>query len=189
MNIDLTRKEMKLVQAIRRIAVAAFTMTFCLFPSFQLAVAGFCKGAFGKEIVHYEHHESLPEKYSQNPEGESWKQLTGTNLQLAFIDWQLVTNPDSTDKYMDKRIIGTVKNNSTKGFSELKIEFTVYDEEGAQIAIVFSNFADLKPGGIWKFEIPVTSDVGKAELKGLYVPSRELKELEEQRIEKRGKGV
>ena len=73
---------------------------------------------------------------------------------------------------MDKRIIGTVKNNSEKEFSEVKIEFTVYDEEGAQIAIVFSNVYDFKPGSIWKFEIPVTSDVGKAELKGLYVPSR-----------------
>jgi hypothetical protein len=44
-----------------------------------------------------------------------------------------------------------------------------------QIATVVSNVYDFKPGGIWKFEIPVTSDVGKGEFNGFYVPSKEIK--------------
>ena len=70
-----------------------------------------------------------------------------------------------------------MRNDLKTEFSEVKIEFTVYDEEGTQIAVVFSNVYDFKPGAIWKFEIPVTSDVEKAELKGLYVPEKELKKL------------
>jgi hypothetical protein len=162
----------KLVQAIRKIAAAAFTITSCSLFFFQLASADFPKVVYDKGIVNFERYESTPERYSQNPEREYWEELTNPNFPLTLTDWQLVTNPDSSDKYMDKRIIGTVKNNSKEEFSEVKIEFTVYDKEGAQIAVVFSNLYNFKPGGIWKFEIPVTSDVGKAELKGLYVPSR-----------------
>jgi len=80
---------------------------------------------------------------------------------------------DTSVQYMNKRITGTVKNNSEKKFSEVKIEFTVFDEESNQIGIVSGNFYDLKPRDIWKFDIPVTSDVGKAKLKGLYVHSQE----------------
>ncbi len=162
---------------------------FIQFVFFQLALADSSGAVHSQEIVPVEHPQHTPQKYSQNPESESWEQLTGTNLQLTLIDWQLVTHPTSGDKYMNKCILGTVKNNSAKGFSEVKIGFTIYDEDGAQIAIVFTNFFDLKPDGTWRFEIPVTSDVGKAELKGLYIPSRELKELEEQQKEKKGKGV
>jgi hypothetical protein len=79
---------------------------------------------------------------------------------------------------MDKRVIGTVKNNSKKESSEVKVEFTVYDEVDNQIAIVSSNRYNFKPGDIWKFQIPVTQDVTKAELKGPYIPKKELREVE-----------
>jgi hypothetical protein len=108
-------------------------------------------------------------------ETERWEKLTNPNFPLTLTDWQVVINPGSSDKYMDKRIIGTVKNNSENKFSEVKIEFTIYDEEGKQIAIVSSNVYDFKPGIIWRFEIPVTSDVAKAEFNGLYVPLKEIK--------------
>jgi hypothetical protein len=91
-----------------------------------------------------------------------------------------VTNPSSNDKYMDKHIIGRVKNTSEWEFSEVKIEFSVYDEKGGQIAIVFSNLYNFKPGSIWRFEILISNDVEKASMKGLYVPSKELKEMEDQ---------
>jgi hypothetical protein len=167
------------MQAIRKTAVAAFIITFCSLLFFQLAPADFPKGVYDKGIVNFEQYKSTPERYSQNPEGEYWEKLTNPNFPLTLTDWRLVTNPRSSDKYMDKRIIGTVKNNSEKEFSEVKIEFIVYDEEGSQIATVFSNLYNFKPGHIWKFEIPVTSDVGKAEFKGLYVPAKEPKELQE----------
>jgi hypothetical protein len=159
------------MQAIRKTAVGAFTIAFCSLLFFQLAPANSFKAVYKKGIVSFDQYESTPERYSQNPEGEYWEKLTNSNFPLTLTEWRLATNPRSSDKYVDKRIIGTVKNNSKEEFSEVKIEFAVYDEEGAQIAIVFSNVYNFKPGGIWKFEIPVTSDVDKAELKGLYVPS------------------
>jgi hypothetical protein len=166
------------VQSIRKISLAAWTIVFIPFFFLESALEDFSRTVDGQEIIQLKRPQSTPKTYSQNPEEESWEQLKGKNLQSVLIDWQLLTNPGASDKYMDKRIIGMVKNNSVREFSELKIEFTVYDEEGAQIAIVFSNFTNLKPGSIWKFEIPVTSDVGKAELKGLYIPARKLKEPE-----------
>jgi hypothetical protein len=160
-------------------------VTFISLQIFPLAYgAGFrLEGSNG--IVRFAPGETIRKKYDLCQETERWEKITNPNFPLNFIHWQLVTNSGSSDKYMDKRIIGTVKNSSKKEFSEVKIEFTVYDEEGAQIAVVFSNVFDFKPGHIWKFDIPVTSDVGKAELKGLYVPAKELRELEEQRKGKR----
>jgi len=58
------------VQAVRRIAMTALTIAFSLLLFFQSAIADFSRAVYGKDIVHYEHHESLPEKYSQNPEKE-----------------------------------------------------------------------------------------------------------------------
>jgi hypothetical protein len=116
-------------------------------------------------------------KEAGQTEGEYWE-LTKPNFPFALIDWQLVTNRHSSDKYMDKHIVGTVKNTSTKEFSEIKIAFIVYDEEGAQIGIVFSNHYDFEPSSTWKFNILVTEDVKKAEFKGLYAPTLELKKLE-----------
>ncbi len=167
------------MQAIRKTAVAAFAFTFCSLLFFQLAPADFPKAVYDKGIINFEQYESTPERYSQNLERECWEKLTNQNFPLTLTVWRLVTNPRSSDRYVDKRIMGTVENNSKKEYSEVKIEFTVYDEEGGQIAIVFSNVYNLKPNSIWKFEIPVTSDVGKAELKGLYVPAKEPEELQE----------
>ncbi len=98
--------------------------------------------------------------------------LKSTNPNYTtLVGWQLVPNPHPNNKYMDKEITGTVKNNSPREFSEIKIEFVVYDREGDQIAIVSSKSYNLKPGSIWKFNIPVTEDVERAEFKGLYVPA------------------
>ncbi len=99
------------------------------------------------------------------------------NFPLTLIDWELTSIQGTEDKY-DKKLIGKVKNNSKGNLSEVRIEFTVYDEKEVQIAIISQNTYDLKPGGIWNFALLVTHDVGKARLKGLYcVPARELKGL------------
>lgn len=163
------------MQAVKRIATGVSTVIFCSLLILQLASADFSNWKDEKGIVHFKQNKAIPQRYSQNLEGEYWEELKNQNFPLALIDWQLITNPRSSDKYMDKRITGTVRNNSETEFSEVKVEFIVHDEEGGQIAIVSSNVYDFKPGGIWKFEISVTSDVGKAELKGLYVPSKEIK--------------
>jgi len=100
------------------------------------------------------------------------------NFPLTLIDWKLTPIPGTKDKY-DKKIIGRVKNNSERNLSEVRIEFTVYDEKEAQIAIFSQNTYDLKPGGIWNFALLVSHDVGKARLKGLCcIPAKELKGLE-----------
>jgi hypothetical protein len=160
------------MEAVRKTAIAAFTIIFCSLLFFQLAPADSSKAVYEKRTVHFKQYERTLKRYCQDQKGKYWEKLKNQNSPLTLTDWRLVTNPSSSDKYVDKRIIGTVKNNSKEEFSEVKIEFTVYDENGAQVAIVFSNADNFKPGGIWKFEIPVTSDIGKAEFKGLYVPSR-----------------
>ena len=100
------------------------------------------------------------------------------NFPLTLINWKLTSIQGIEDKY-DKNIIGKVKNNSKRNLSEVRIEFTVYDEREAKIAIVSQNTYDLKPGGIWEFALLVKHDVGKARLKGLYcVPAKELKGVE-----------
>ena len=92
------------------------TVIFCSLLILQLASAEFSKGKDEKGIVHFKQNKAIPQKYSQNLEGEYWEKLTNPNFPLTLIDWQLITNPRSSDKYMDKRIIGTVKNNSEKNF-------------------------------------------------------------------------
>jgi len=95
------------------------------------------------------------------------------------MEWKLIPIPGAKDKYIDKKIIGNVKNNFKGTLPEVRVEFTVYDEKGTQIAIVSENTYDLKPGKIWNFEMTVTHDVEKVKPKGLYcVPPRELKSLE-----------
>ncbi len=167
------------MQAKRKMTIAVCSITFCSLLIFHLTDAYSSKRVDDKGFMFFKPCEAKPEKYSQNPEEEAWRKLRGRNPPLTVIDWRLVVNPNFSDKYMNKRIIGTVKNNSKKRVSEVKIEFTVFDEESNQIGIVFDNFYDLKPGGIWKFEIPATADVGNAKLKGLYLRANELKELQE----------
>lgn len=150
----------KILEGIGKIAPVVFTILICSLPILPLG-----------------HAEALKE--TDEKEGEYWES-TNPNFPFTLVDWQLVTNPHSSDKYMDKHIIGRVKNTSEREFSGVKMEFSVYDEKGAQIAIVFSNLYDFKPSGIWKFEILVSDDVEKASIKGLYGPSKELKEMEGQ---------
>lgn len=151
-------------------------VTFFSLPICLLAYgAGFRLEDTRSTVVLAPAHELIKGKYDLCQETERWKKLTDPNFPLKVVDWQIAINPGSSDRYMDKHIIGSVKNESERGFSEVKIEYTVFDEEGNQIGIVFSNFYELKPRGIWKFEIPVTSDVGKAELNGLYIRLQEYK--------------
>ena len=124
----------------------------------------------GKRFDGYSEH--------QETETEYWEEITHRNFPLALIDWQLVSNAGSRDKYKDKYITGTVENSCSIKFSKVKIEFAVYDVKGNQIAIVSSHSYDFEPGNSWKFEILVTGDVANVDFKGLYVPATELKKKE-----------
>ena len=56
------------------------------------------------------------------------------NFPLTLIDWELTSIQGTEDKY-DKKLIGKVKNNSKGNLSEVRIEFTVYDEKEVQIEV------------------------------------------------------
>jgi hypothetical protein len=56
------------------------------------------------------------------------------NFPLTLIDWKLTSIQGIEDKY-DKNIIGKVKNNSKRNLSEVRIEFTVYDEREAKLLL------------------------------------------------------
>lgn len=157
------------MQKTGKIAIAICLITIYSLLIFQLAYGNYSKRGDDKGLMFFTPYAAKPENYSQNPEREDWEKLTGRNPPLTVVGWRLVVNPNSSEQYMDKRIVGSVKNNSEKKFSEIKIEFMVFDEEDNQIGIVFDTLYDFKPGAIWEFEIPATSDVGKAELKGIYV--------------------
>jgi len=162
-----------------RILLIGLTILFCFVGDFQMAFSEIYKGVGEKDTIYFtEDQKTSFEEYGQNPGKEYWKLLMDPKFPLTLIDWKLLPIPGSKDKYVDKRIIGKVKSNSKRNLSEVRIEFTVYDEKGTQIAIVSQNTYDLKPGEIWNFEMLVTHDVGKAKLKELYVPARELKILE-----------
>jgi hypothetical protein len=163
----------------KRILLIGLTILFSFVANAQMAFSEIYKRVDEKGIIYFtEDQKTSFEEYSQNPGKEYWKLLMDPNFPLILIDWNLLPIPGAKDKYIDKKIIGKVKNNSKRNLSEVRIEFTVYNEKGAQIAIVSQNTYDLKPGEIWNFEMLVTHDVEKAKLKGLYVPAKELRGLE-----------
>lgn len=177
------------MKTVKKIATVASATIFCSLLIFQLAHAEVFEWVNERVTVHFtQDYKTTLKKYVQNLEREFWEKLTNQNFPLTLVEWQLTTIPEPRYKYVNKHIIGTVENKSEKEFSEVKIEFIVYDGEGDQIAIVFTHLYDFKPGGIWKFEILVTQDIEKAEFKGLYVPTKEIQKLEEERKTKGKEG-
>ncbi len=168
------------MKVLERIVVIVFTTLFWFVADFQIAPSEIYTGLDEKDTVHFtEDWKTVLEKYAQNPEREYWEELPDANFPLTLIDWQIITKPSSGEKYFNKHIIGTIKNNSKKEFSEVKVQFILYNEKGGQIAIVSKGHYKFKPGDVWKFDIPVTDDVEKAKLKGLYILTKELKEHKE----------
>jgi hypothetical protein len=123
-------------------------------------------------IVAIENYKIGFDEYSQNQATE-WQRLKNPSFPLSVNHWELVPNPSASDKSMDKMIVGRVKNNSKKEFSEVRIEFIVYDDEGNQIATVHDSFYDFKGQETRAFKLLVTHDVVRASFNGLSVPSKE----------------
>ena len=62
--------------------------------------------------------------------------------------------------------MGTVQNNSDKEFSWGKIEFNLYDSNGAQVGSALAVQSNLEAHGTWKFKAPVLErEAAKATLK------------------------
>ena len=102
------------MREVKEIDMAVLTVIFSLFLTSQIAFANSYGRADDEEIFRYPYGLRILERLSQNSGKEYWEKLKGANVPLTLVNWQLITNPRSIDKYMDKRVIGTVKNNSRK---------------------------------------------------------------------------
>ena len=52
----------------------------------------------------------------------------------------------------DRKITGTLTNNTDKEKSYIQIEYVLYDADGNQVGTALANTNHLKAGGSWKFE-------------------------------------
>lgn len=82
---------------------------------------------------------------------------------LSVVDWEFVKGDFGT-----KRIIGTIKNNSSKEYSYVQVEFNLYDSNDNQVGSALANVNNLEPHGTWKFEaVVIEANAKKAKLKGI----------------------
>ena len=51
----------------------------------------------------------------------------------------------------DCEIVGTLKNNTSRSYSYVSIEYSIYDEEGNIIDTAMDNINNLGAGETWKF--------------------------------------
>jgi hypothetical protein len=56
-----------------------------------------------------------------------------------------------TGEYGTTTITGKVKNNTSKQYSYVQIQFNVYDKSGSQLGSAMANINNLEPNGTWKF--------------------------------------
>jgi hypothetical protein len=73
-------------------------------------------------------------------------QTETTGPDLTVIDWQL-----TPCEHGSQCIVGTVRNNSDKEFSWGKVEFNLYDSNGAQVGSAVAVESNLEAHGTWKF--------------------------------------
>jgi len=81
---------------------------------------------------------------------------------LQVIDWTM-----TYDEY-SRCIVGTVKNNSQKTYSYAQVEFSLYDDSGAQVGSTFAVVDKLEPNGTGPFKALVDeAGAASAQLKGV----------------------
>lgn len=66
--------------------------------------------------------------------------------------FETVNEPEMTIEYGYPKINGSIKNISGKNLSYAQIQFSLYDEDGAQIGSAWTNINNLDADGIWKYE-------------------------------------
>lgn len=81
---------------------------------------------------------------------------------------ELLDKKDSVTEYGSSTIVGTVKNNSTKEYRFVMIEFNIYDSKDNQIGTAHDTISNLEPGGKWAFKaLVLEKDFAKYKLKEL----------------------
>lgn len=71
-------------------------------------------------------------------------------------------------EYGTQTITGILKNNSSKQYSYVQLEFNLYDGAGIQVGSTIANVNNLEPGASWKFNAPILdSEAVSAKLKGI----------------------
>ncbi len=72
------------------------------------------------------------------------------------------------DAYGVGKIIGTLKNTTSREYGYIQIEFNLYDSGGNQVGSTLANINNLEPGRTWKFEAPVlTGEATEAQVKNI----------------------
>ncbi len=72
------------------------------------------------------------------------------------------------DAYGVGKIVGTLKNTTSREYGYIQIEFNLYDAGGNQVGSTLANINNLEPGRTWKFEAPVlTSEATEAQVKNI----------------------
>jgi hypothetical protein len=106
-------------------------------------------------------------KKAQPYESESRPSLTTTlppeEKALSLVKWNT-----KIAAYGGRYIVGIVKNNSSKEYSYVEIDFNLYDKDGNQVGSSLANINNLEPYGKWKFEAIILEDnATRIRLKGI----------------------
>ena len=83
---------------------------------------------------------------SENTESENTE---SENTNLIDGKFELINCELDTSNY---RIVGSLKNTTSKTYSYAQITFSLYDADGAQIGTTLDNINNWEPDGLWKFK-------------------------------------
>jgi uncharacterized protein YcfL len=92
---------------------------------------------------------SVPSKTFVQPTQASTPVKTVSKENLELIESHLEPDQYGVNNYL----VGTVKNNAGKTYSNVEITINFYDKSGAQIASTRSGVKSLDPGGVMNFKV------------------------------------
>ena len=70
----------------------------------------------------------------------------------------MLEHKSTSDEYGRRYVIGSIKNNTSKRYSYVRVEINLYDGALAQVGSTVDNTNNLEPGGIWKFKATILED-------------------------------
>lgn len=76
---------------------------------------------------------------------------SGSGLTVVNFNWE-------PGVYGSRCLAGTVKNNSDKEYSYVRVDFNLYDNSGAQVGWTDASIGNLEPHGTWKFKTNIVTD-------------------------------